>query len=180
MILHIERDAGIDRTGIDVNADRAFASLAEVVEAVNRLQLICSQYRAVGAGCDLSHQLDFRVVRSRETVNPDDVLVFGMIASHPFVIDHTQVPALRDHPTELAIMRVYRRLLSGLPADRHDLEEVVAIDHISCVEDVIEKDIRFERRIGDLHTRAEIEHVVTRDNAVFERAQSLNKTVNAN
>src|SRR5262245_26674927 len=117
--------------------------------------------------------------RSGDTIDPDHVLIFRMIAAEPFVINDRQIAALRDHPAELAVVRVDCGLLPRLPADGHYFEQMIAVDQIASIKFVIEKDVRIERRIRNLHARTEIHHPVSRDQAVIERAQLLYEIINA-
>jgi hypothetical protein len=168
LILHIEGDAGIYRARIDVNADGALRIFAEIVETMNRLQFIRSHYRASGAGLDFADDFEVGVVGAGQTINSDDVLIFGMIAAEPFVINDGQIAALSDHPTELSVVRMDGGALSGLPANGHHLEQIVAVDQVARVKLVVEEDVWRERRVGDPHTRTEIEHSVARDEALLE------------
>jgi hypothetical protein len=50
-------------------------------------------------------------------------------------------------------MRVDGRLLSRLPADGHDFEEFIAVNHVPRVEIVVEENIWGERGVADLDAR---------------------------
>ena len=179
MILHVKSDAGIDRARIDVNGDRALGVGAEVVESMNCLELIRSHHRAAGRGLDLADHFELRALRPRDAIDPDHVLVFGVVTPEPFVIDDGQIAALRDHPAELAVVSVNGGLLTRLPADGHHFKKVVAVYQIARVKRVVEKNVGGERRICDPHARTEFQNAVSRDQASLERAEPVNEVVDA-
>jgi hypothetical protein len=102
-----------------------------------------------------------------------------MVTAEPFVIDDGQIAALRDHPAELAVVRMNGGLLTGLPADGHHFEKLVAVNQIARVKRVVEKYVRRERRVGDSHARTEVQHAVASDQTPLERAESVYKIVDA-
>jgi hypothetical protein len=175
--LHIESDAGIDGAGIDMDADSSFSGFAQVIEAMYRLQLVCGDHWAPGACLGFTHDLESRMIRAGETIEPDHILIFGVIAAEPSVIDHTEVSPLWDHPAYLPIMSMNCGPLPRLPADRHHLKKIVTIDQITSIEPFIEEDIWTERGIADLQARAKIEHIIACDYSSFERLQPGSKII---
>src|SRR5262245_26200926 len=61
LILHVKRDAGINRARIDMNTDCALRIVAEVVETMDRLKFIRRQHWAAGAGLDFTCYLKLRM-----------------------------------------------------------------------------------------------------------------------
>jgi hypothetical protein len=102
-----------------------------------------------------------------------------MVATQPFEIHHAQISALRNHPAKLAVVRMHGSFLSRLPANGHDFEQVVTVNHVPGVELFIEEDIRFQRRIADLHAVAKIQNAVACDDALFKRTDFGDEIINA-
>lgn len=79
-----------------------------------------------------SVQLMVRILSSSssgfaEAVDVDDVLVLGGVAADVVIFVGEDFTLRDGHPAELAVVGVDGGLLTGRPADGHDVEEVVAI-----------------------------------------------------
>src|SRR3954452_10839403 len=108
---------------------------------MDRLELVDGDHScAFGAG-DRADLVDLQLRRSAEAINVDHVLILGSVAMSVMVFV-CQDFTLRDgHPAKLAVVSVNRSLLSGRPADGHDLKEFVAIDEIASVEAIAPPDV---------------------------------------
>src|SRR5207302_10793755 len=84
--------------------------------------------------------------------------------------------ALRDrHPAKLSVVGVDGRLLARPPADRHHLEELVAIQQVASVYVVAKKDVGLERVGGKPHGIHELLYWLLRNDPGFEGLQSLDQ-----
>src|SRR5688500_9555630 len=77
---HVEDDAGVDGAGVDVHADGALVPLGEVADAMDGLQLVDGVERAAWDGELVVEMLHVDLRRAGETVEADDLLIFGTVA----------------------------------------------------------------------------------------------------
>src|SRR5215469_13789493 len=113
LMFEVEGDAGVERLGVDVEADAACRSC--VFNLVDRLQLVDRNHTCAFGAADGAQLIQLNFGRSAEAVDIDDVLVLGGIAAFVMVLVGEDL-ALRDgHPAKLSVMRVDGGLLAGRP-----------------------------------------------------------------
>src|SRR5438552_8302000 len=97
------------------------------------------------------------------------------VAAHIFVVMDRSLTLGNGHPAKLSIVGVNGRLLAGPPANRHHLEELVAIQQVASVYVVAKKDVGLERVGGKPHGIHELPHWLLRNDPGFEGFQSLDQ-----
>ena len=175
LIFHIEHDARVDRTRVDVQADRALVPFRQILDAVDRLFLVDGVQRTAGnaeLGGELLH-LDFR--RAGEAVHADDLLVLRPVAVDLAVVLDDQLAFEHRHPAELAVVGVERRGRADRPADEHHFDHVVAKDLVAGVPVGHPQLVGFEVVRAHLVRQQEVVHPLFGDHALRELLQAIDE-----
>src|ERR1700686_580916 len=76
----IEDDRGVDRAGVDMQADRALVPLRKILDAMDRLLLVDRVERTTGNAHLRTQRFHFDTGRTGEAIHPDDLLTLRPVA----------------------------------------------------------------------------------------------------
>src|SRR4051812_35447351 len=113
LMLKIERDAGIDRRRIDMQADGPGPSGVGVLDLMDGLEFVYRVDVAAGSAMHGADALHFDLRGAGKTVEPDHVLVLRLITFQIVVVVNVYFALHHRHPSQGAVVSVDHGALAG-------------------------------------------------------------------
>src|ERR1700685_387813 len=161
-----------------MQAHAARASSVSIFDLMDGLYLVDRGHAAVVCANSGAEKLELHIVSAGQTVESDDILVLRGTTSHIAILVSQNLALNHCHPTELPVVGVDRRLLSGEPTEGQHFEKVIAKDQITGIVTALPENIGRERFMTKLHLGKVLQNSGLTDDAGLQRAQTRDEVSN--